>query len=143
MELLAELQFAFVCFLVAQNFNSFEHWKNLIQLISFSFAAIQKYPDMYGEFLTDLYFQMGEVQSDLFTDIVTQNNFIYSCLKRFFDNLRETENVSSRLQSKADRFRNFLQGKFAWDFVEEEEDEDKPVIVSESGDYWYFNFHHS
>ena len=135
MELLAELQFAFVCFLVAQNFNSFEHWKNLIKLICYSFSAIQKYPDMFTDFLSDLYFQIGEVQSDLFTDIVTQNNFIYSCLKRLFDNLRETENLDSRLQSKADRFQNFLQGKFSWNFVDEEEDEDKPVVVFESGDY--------
>jgi len=135
MELLGELQFAFVCFLVAQNFNSFEHWKSLIKLICYSFTAIEKYPVLYVDFLSDLYFQVGEVQSDLFTDIVTQNNFIYSCLKRLFDNIREIEGVDSRLQGKAERFQNFLQGKFDWEFMEEEDEEDRPVVVAESGDY--------
>ena len=29
-EVLVELQFAFLCFLVAQNYDSFEHWKQLV-----------------------------------------------------------------------------------------------------------------
>jgi len=110
-EVLAELQFSFLCFLVAQNYNSFEHWKNMIQLICYSDEAVCKYPNLYIEFLSDLYFEMGEVQDDLFTDIVTQNNFIYVCLKKLFENIRDAENVESRLRGKAERFESFFKRK--------------------------------
>jgi len=135
MELLAELQFAFVCFLVAQNYSSFSHWKKMVQLICYSQSAIVKYPNMFMDFLSDLYFEIMEVQEDLFTDIVTQNNFIYACLKRLFVNIKENETTENRLQGKAERFKKFLHGKFGWEFSEEEDIEDLPVVVSETGDY--------
>ena len=71
---------------------------------------------------------MSEVSAELFTDIVTQNNFIYNCLKKLFDNIKDIEGLEPRLVGKADRFQNFLTSKFGWIF-DEEDDEDKPVIV--------------
>ncbi|CAG7724724.1 unnamed protein product, partial [Allacma fusca] len=70
-EFLAELQFAFVNFLVGQNYTSFEQWKSLVKLITFSESAILKYQSIYSDFLSDLYFQISNVDADFFSDIVT------------------------------------------------------------------------
>ena len=41
-EILAELQFSFLCFLVGQHYDSFEHWKRLLIMLCTCEDAIGK-----------------------------------------------------------------------------------------------------
>jgi hypothetical protein len=51
-ELLGELQLAFVCFFIAENYAGFVQWKNIVQLICSCQEAIEKYVDtLFTDFL--------------------------------------------------------------------------------------------
>jgi len=127
-EVLVELQFSFLCFLVGQNYDSFEHWKHLVALLCTCVKAMTKYPNLFISFMADLHFQMQEVPEDFFVDIISQNNFLVASLSDLFANVREHEDMSPQLRQKAISFENHLTKKFGWDFSQEE-DEYAPVVV--------------
>lgn len=129
-DILAELQYCFVNFLVGQSYLSFEHWKTLVQLICLSDDAIVKYPKLYTEFVSDLYFQICEVPEDFFVDIVTSNNFLFNCLQKLFQHISDQDKAEMKLKNKVIRFSAFLSSKFGWDF--EELYDDAPTVVDES-----------
>lgn len=51
-ELLGELQLAFVCFLVCQVYDAFEHWKQLVHLLCSCDAALGQHQQFYLDFLS-------------------------------------------------------------------------------------------
>merc|ERR1712142_236139 len=55
-EVLAEVQFAFLAFLVGMNYDSFEQWKKLIVMMCTCDSALVNYPDLFIKFISDLYF---------------------------------------------------------------------------------------
>jgi A1 cistron-splicing factor AAR2 len=140
LNLLCELQVAFVCFLIGQVYDAFEHWKVLMSLMCNSETLIEKYPDLYVQFIQVVYFQIKEVPEDFFTDIVTANNFLAVNLHNLFDNVREVSgrslkgspsfSVMEKLDEKCERFKSYLSEKFGLDF-EEEPDEYAPVVCLE------------
>ncbi|XP_024997955.2 protein AAR2 homolog isoform X1 [Gallus gallus] len=80
-DLLAELQFAFICFLIGNVYDAFEHWKRLLNILCRSEDAIAKYQDLYANLIFVLYHQLNEIPSDFFVDIVSQDNFLTSTLQ--------------------------------------------------------------
>ena len=58
-EVLVELQFSFLCFLVAQNYDSFEHWKQLVAMLCTCVRAMLHQPSLFVDFMADLHFQVG------------------------------------------------------------------------------------
>jgi len=127
-EVLVELQFSFLCFLVAQNYDSFEQWKHLVALLCTCVKAMSKFPDLFISFMADLHFQMQEVPEDFFVDIISENNFLVSSLSDLFANVREHEDMAPQLRQKAISFENHLTKKFGWDFSQEDE-EYAPTVV--------------
>ena len=126
-KLLGEIQFAFLCFLIGQDFDSFEQWKILVHLVCTSGEAVELYPQSYLSLISVLHFQIREIPSDFFVDIVTSNNFLTSTLYELFQNIAN-ENVDKNLQKKSKDFEKHLTEKFKWDFSCEPE-EYAPVIV--------------
>ena len=126
-KLLGEIQFAFVCFLIGQDFDSFEQWKKLVHLVCTSGDSVKMYPQSYLSLISILHFQIREIPSDFFVDIVTSNNFLTTTLYELFQNI-DCENVDSKLQKKSKDFQKHLTDKFKWDFSCEPE-EYAPVIV--------------
>ena len=57
-QVLVELQFSFLCFLVAQNYDSFEQWKHLVALLCTCVKAMSKFPNLFISFMADLHFQV-------------------------------------------------------------------------------------
>ena len=57
-EVLGELQFSFVCFLVGQNYDSFEQWKMLLKMLLTSDDALARYTHLYLTLINDLHFQV-------------------------------------------------------------------------------------
>ncbi|TNN37701.1 Protein AAR2 [Liparis tanakae] len=81
LQLLGELQFAFVCFLLGGAYDCFEHWKSLLALLCRSGAAVRTHAALYRGLVAVLYHQLGEVPRDFFVDIVSQSNFLTSTLQ--------------------------------------------------------------
>lgn len=79
--MLGELEFAFICFLFGQDFEGFEHWKNLLTLLCNCDVALSKHPNLFIEFMKVLSFQLKQIPEDFFTDIVSSQNFLLATLK--------------------------------------------------------------
>ncbi|XP_006072522.4 protein AAR2 homolog isoform X1 [Bubalus bubalis] len=80
-DVLGELQFAFVCFLLGNVYEAFEHWKRLLNLLCRSEEAMVKHHSLYVNLISILYHQLGEIPADFFVDIVSQDNFLTSTLQ--------------------------------------------------------------
>ena len=127
-EVLAEIQFAFLCFLVGMNYDSFEQWKRLVVMMCSCDEGLVKYQALFMDFITMLFFQMKEVPTDFFVDIVSSSNFLSSCLNSLFSNLKNSQKVDSKLRAKADKFEANVTKRFGWDFSLEL-NEDAPIVV--------------
>jgi len=127
-EVLAEVQFAFLAFLVGMNYDSFEHWKKLIIMMCSCDDGLSKYSALFLDFITMLYFQMKEVPSDFFVDIVSSSNFLSTSLNILFSNVKNSQEVDSSLKQKATKFEANVTKKFGWDFTLDL-NEEAPVVV--------------
>ncbi|KFV70909.1 Protein AAR2, partial [Dryobates pubescens] len=127
LDLLAELQFAFICFLVGNVYDAFEHWKRLLNLLCRSEEAMGRHQELYTSLISVLYHQLNEIPADFFVDIVSQDNFLTSTLQVFFS-CTCSGAVDRALRTKAEKFKAHLTKKFQWDFEAEPED-CAPVVV--------------
>jgi len=130
-EVLGEIQFAFLCFLVGMNYDSFEQWKKLVVMMCSCDEGLVKYQQLFLDFISDLYFQMKEVPSDFFVDIVSCNNFLSDSLTSLFATIKNSPEVNSQLKEKAKKFEANVTKKFGWDFSAEAS-EDAPIFVESS-----------
>ncbi|XP_062871464.1 protein AAR2 homolog [Trichomycterus rosablanca] len=127
LDVLGELQFAFVCFLIGSVYEAFEHWKKLLALLCRSEEAMRGRSDLYLGLISVLYHQLGEIPPDFFVDIVSQNNFLTSTLQDFFQ-FAAGPGVDPTLRRRAEKFKAHLTKKFRWDFDADLED-CAPVVV--------------
>ena len=126
---LGELQFAFVVFLIGQNYDAFERWKKLFRLVCKASQAMIGRPEFFISFIRVLYFQLKEVPSDTFVDILENDNFLLGCLRDFFLNIQNQENqLSESLIGKCKQFQEYLTKQYEWEFDIEPDDE-APVVV--------------
>ncbi|KAF7722433.1 a1-alpha2 repression [Apophysomyces ossiformis] len=128
--MLGELQLAFVCLLMAQNFSGFNQWKQLVQLLCCCQSLIVNKPSLFIDFIDTLECQLDECPEDFFHDILTENNFLATVLKTLRDNIPQSNQA---LVSRLKELELFLATKFKWNVQhneeEEEDDEDAPLIV--------------
>ncbi|XP_018333929.1 protein AAR2 homolog [Agrilus planipennis] len=129
-EIIGELQFCYVCFLVGHSLEAFEQWKKLVGLLCSCETAIKKYRQVFDLFVTVLEAQLREIPEEFLADIVANSNYIYVKLKNFFGVVEESD-IDGRLKTKIDRFKNSIKNFLKWDFsfTEREDDDDAPVIV--------------
>jgi len=127
-DILGEVQFSFLSFLVGQDYTSFNQWKRLVALLCGCDEALKTHPQLFLHFIGDLYFQMKEVPEDFFMDIVSRNNFLVKSLANLFGNVRENEEAIQSLKMKSEQLELCLEERFGWDFTVEDE-EDCPVVV--------------
>ncbi|XP_057335676.1 protein AAR2 homolog [Microplitis mediator] len=131
-EIIGELQLAFVCFLVGQSLEAFEHWKKLIALICGAEKAISNRRSIYVDFLHIIEIQLSHAPEDILCDIVSSNNFVYHHLRKLFATIEINPEIEGRLKSEATRLQTRLTNKFSWDFsnLQEEEFDEAPVVVA-------------
>lgn len=132
LEIIGELQLAFICLLVGQNLDAFEHWKKLIALICGVDSAIPVRRYIYIEFLKTVEVQLSYIPEDILWDIVASDNFVYQNLRKLFANIESNSKVDGRLKTYAVRVRGRLITKFAWDFsnLHGDNEDEAPVVVS-------------
>ena len=74
--------------------------------------------------------QIKEVPNDFFVDIVANDNFLVTILNQMFAFIRQNKDrVDEQLSSRIEKFAAHLTQKFNWIFEDEEDEDDKPVIV--------------
>lgn len=129
-DVIGELQFSYVCFLVGQSLEAFEHWKKLVSLICSCDTAIKRYRTLYDLFISTLEAQILETPEDFLADIVSNNNIIYVKLRDLFRTVSGSD-VDGRLKTKFERFKQSLTNKYEWDFshLDSEDEDEAPVIV--------------
>lgn len=126
-DILGELQYAFVCFILGQVFDAFETWKKLLHVLCSCEVGLQDNIQLYTALIGVLYHQINEIPKDFFVDIVTSNNFLVSTLSVLFSSI-EQSCYDVELQKRAKLFRKFLTKKLKWKFKSEPDDW-APVVV--------------
>ena len=67
-DILVQLQLAFIVFLIGQDYDSFDHWKLITNMLCGCMEATLKYPQLFLNFITDLHFQVrAETQTEYFS----------------------------------------------------------------------------
>jgi len=128
-ELLAELQYAFVVFLMGQVYEGFEQWKRLIHLLCSCQRALTSHADLFNELLMTLHFQLKECPQDFFHDALAKDNFLRVTLSLFFANIDDFATSGSPLHTRGRKFRALMEKKFGRSFELEKEEE--PLTVEE------------
>lgn len=116
-DFLGELQFAFVCFLLGQSFESFEQWKQMLALALSCVEAVldAKREKFWLAFLDVLRAQLLEAPDEFFIDIVEGNNFLHQSLCDFFE-IVEDENTPPSILTASAEFREFVEDRFGIPF---------------------------
>ena len=127
-DLLGELQFAFISFLMGHVYKAFDQWKKLISLLCSCEEAITVHSNLYNNFIGILHFQLKHTPDDFFIDNLSKNNFLTTSLKNLFSNLEECPGACKDLVSRGLKFRDALTKKYSWDFSSEL-DEFAPTVV--------------
>lgn len=129
-DLLGELQFCYVCFLVGHSLEAFDQWKELFSLFCSCEGAIKKHRRLYDFFVSLIETQIKEVPEEFLADIVTNNNLVYVKLRNLFRVL-DGSDVDGILKTKAQRLRRNLTDYFLWDFshLDSDDEDDAPVVV--------------
>ena len=92
--------------------------------------GLVKYKSLSLEFITMPCPAEG-LPNDFFVDIVSSSNFLSSCLNSLFSNVKNSEEVDSKLKEKANKFEANVTKRFGWDFTSEL-CEDAPIVVETS-----------
>ena len=126
-DILGELQYTFICFILGQVLDAFDHWKSLVHLLCSCEEKLPSLSDIYSQLISILYHQISEIPSDFFVDIVASNNFLLVNLANLFRSIGYCEN-HDELQDKAVKFKKYLSKKYKWKFRVEPED-CAPIVV--------------
>lgn len=132
-DILGELQLAYIAFLLGQNYDGFEQWRALLQLLCSCEAAVASRPELFAELCRTFFAQLNQAPSDLFGDDLTKENFLGSCAVALLE-VCDAEGSPPKLRKRCGKVRELVQQKFGLS----SEDlallgEDAPQIVEEDG----------
>lgn len=124
--LIAEIQYSYAIFLVGQSIEGLMHWRKILQLLSNSSLAVDKYIEFYEIYLDVLKFQLLELPEELMAP--SHKNLIYRDVRQLVLNCLEY----SRLGDVLNRFIDYLKSNMQWflnDNFREDDPDDLPVLV--------------
>jgi len=123
-QVLGELQFAFICFMLGESLESFEQWKGLLNLLCNSEEAAQSDSSLLAEFIPVLCNQIASLPEDMTHDPLLSSSFLVSALSSFICIL-DNPGLPSLLFNRGQKLKAFIHKKFGTLCTEEE----APVIV--------------
>lgn len=133
MNILGELQIAYIAFLLGQNYDGFQQWRELLQLLCSCEATVATRPELYVELCRVFFAHLSQAPADLFGDDLTKDNFLGSCTLSLLE-LCDAEGAPTKLRRRCGKIRELVQQKFG---VSVEDlavlGEDAPQIVDGHG----------
>ncbi|KAG8373778.1 hypothetical protein BUALT_Bualt11G0060500 [Buddleja alternifolia] len=151
--LLAELQFAFIAFLIGQSLEAFVQWKVLVSLLfSCTEAPLHTRTQLFTKFIKVIYHQLKNgfqkdqkdigctpegVSALLDESWLSSDSFLHHLCKDFFSLVLEAPVVDGDLLSWTRKLRALLEDSLGWQFQQnsavdgiffEEDDEYAPVV---------------
>ena len=130
LQLLGELQFAFVTFVLGENFDSFEQWKSLMMLLCGCREAMATTRrDLYYRLVPVLYVQIEQLPEEFFVEnnegesnqlSSKANNFIYRAMNDLIEASLEPE-VSPMIRKRMQKLQQLIVDKFGFKPVQTEE----------------------
>uniref|UniRef100_A0A1I8BST8 Protein AAR2 homolog n=1 Tax=Meloidogyne hapla TaxID=6305 RepID=A0A1I8BST8_MELHA len=116
-EVLAELQFAFIIFIVGEAYEGFDQWKRIIHLVCSCKSALEKHPEFFNDLLMVLHYQMKMVPDNFFAETFG-NNFLVATLSLLFANIEDCNLPNNpKLKTKASKFKDLLERRFNKSFT--------------------------
>ncbi|XP_057791701.1 uncharacterized protein LOC131008706 isoform X1 [Salvia miltiorrhiza] len=153
--LLAELQFAFIAFLMGQSLQAFLQWKLLVSLLlGCTESPLRSRSLLFTKFIKVIYYQLkfglqkeqkdtGDVPQGVSALLeeswLSSDSFLHRLCKDFFLVVLEAPVVDGDLLTWTRRLRTLLEDSIGWNFEEnsaadgvyfDEEDEYAPVVVN-------------
>lgn len=102
------MRLSYIAFLLGQNFDGFEQWRALLQLLCSCEDAAVRRTDLFSELLRTFFSQLSQAPSDLFGDDLTKENFMGSCAL----SLLEICNTGvPKLQKRSAKLRHLVEEK--------------------------------
>lgn len=131
--ILGELQLAYIAFLLGQNYDGFEQWRVLLQLLCSCEGAVGTRPELFSELCRTFFAQLNQAPSDLFGSDLTKDNFLGSCAVALLE-ICDSEGSPPKLRKRCGKVRELVVQKFGLS----SEDlallgEDAPQIVEADG----------
>ena len=126
----AHLFFCFIKFFLGEDLESFEQWKKIIVLLTNCDKLIETRPEIFLDFTPVLYYQLQQMPKDFFIDCLSKGNFLHSCLKSYFEIVKEVPNESlplKKLKIRINKLKELIKVYFIG--FEDQETEDDPIIV--------------
>merc|ERR1740121_2345603 len=111
MNILGELQLAYIAFILGQNYDGFEQWRELLRLLCSCEASVLVRPDLFAELCRAFFAQLSQAPSDLFGDDLTKDNFLGSCALSMLE-LCDAEGAHPKLRKRCGKIRELVQQKF-------------------------------
>ena len=102
------MRLSYIAFLLGQNFDGFEQWRALLQLLCNCEEAVLRRPDLYAELLRSFFSQLSQAPSDLFGDDLTKENFMGSCALQL---LEVCELGGPKVQKRCAKLRHLVEEK--------------------------------
>ena len=127
-DLLGELQFSFISFLIGESLESFEQWRNMLMLVCNCDRALRTHCEFFIKFIPVLYSQVQSLPRDLVQDPFLSGSFITSSLKAFVS-LLDNQELHRALVSRGEKLRNLIRNEFGITEFEMVDDEEAPCIV--------------
>eukprot|EP00002_Diphylleia_rotans_P010622 TRINITY_DN2112_c0_g1_i2.p1 TRINITY_DN2112_c0_g1~~TRINITY_DN2112_c0_g1_i2.p1 ORF type:complete len:343 (-),score=67.77 TRINITY_DN2112_c0_g1_i2:23-1051(-) len=132
--LLAELEFAYICFLLSFSFEGFEQWKKMVHLLCGCEQALLQFPDLYISFLELLREHLLQIPKDFLVDTgMWDETFLKASLSSLFSSISE-DRLHPQLRLSLVKLQSDVQTHFEYEF--EEDGDDAPTIVEESQVYY-------
>lgn len=133
LQILGEMQIAFIVFALGQNYDGFEQWKALLTLLCSCEEAVVRRPALFAELLRVLFAQITQAPSDMFSDELLQGNFVGTCTLALVE-VCAGEATSSTVKRRCGKLQELLEKKFGLSL----EDlallhEDAPQVIDAEG----------
>ncbi|KAF2724503.1 hypothetical protein K431DRAFT_240860, partial [Polychaeton citri CBS 116435] len=123
LDMIGELQFAFLALLTVNNFSCLEQWKRILSLLLTSRSAIPTYPTLFTAFLQTLRLQLShlkDTEGGTLIDLADDSgNLLKKLLSRFRKGLEESSGSGSSTAVQAvmdelDELEELLEKEFGW-----------------------------
>merc|ERR1719245_1089109 len=122
--ILSDFETSFVWFVLGQDCTAFDHWKNILKVLSHCSIAFEQHREKMKTFIRTLIIQLIEFPKDMF-DVSQEENILFNYLHQIY------KLAKVPLPGRSNRLKVFVTEQFGWRFLEQEEvpDDEKPVVV--------------